>query len=465
MADAKALLKLLQQLTGQDASLPAENAHAVAELVVEGLRSGVGCDQFNEALLLLGYDRVNTSFFQYLVNQSVTYVPGSALTTFEQLADGVNQFRKLALLFFGNVKYAFKNLSRDSGKLADWVADLDPRGITSYTQRHSPLRPIEPIRGEDTYYLGYLIAREIRQRLEQNPADEAARADEAQRVKVIEIGKRNQEAYLASDHLDVYVATSMRARHEYLFVNEFCSQIFGDKTLAKLKLRWFDPTQAYCKSRIDKGLAEALMLKRAKCTLYFVQEADTLGKDSELASTLAQGKPVIAFVPEVDDDYAETLLAKLPAIYPGRDERTLVLEQLQLFDSSIAWTQPSVRRWIDDPGSFERKEAVALLLDRIRKQYDSRARTLGEDHPLGIQVNLRTGVANGVLVVRTVEQCAELLRQVLTSTVQFDLESEVQEGLEYWFLKEKVSGCVFRVMTGDAMLTNTFWNFYLRPTD
>ena len=46
-----------------------------------------------------------------------------------------------------------------------------------------------------------------------------------------------------------------------------------------------------------EGLAEALMLRRAACTIYFAQENDTLGKDSELASTLAQGKPVIAFVP------------------------------------------------------------------------------------------------------------------------------------------------------------------------
>jgi hypothetical protein len=50
------------------------------------------------------------------------------------------------------------------------------------------------------------------------------------------------------------------------------------------------PTQAYCSDRIDKGIAEALMLKRAQCTIYLAQESDTLGKDSELASTLAQGK-------------------------------------------------------------------------------------------------------------------------------------------------------------------------------
>ena len=86
---------------------------------------------------------------------------------------------------------------------------------------------------------------------------------------------------------------------------------------------------------------------------------------------------------------------------------------------------------------------------------------LREDHPLGIQVNLETGVANGVLVVRTAEACAELIRRVLTRTLAFTLETREIHGLRYVLLREDVSGCIFRVMTGDAMLSNAFWNFYL----
>jgi hypothetical protein len=95
--------------------------------------------------------------------------------------------------------------------------------------------------------------------------------------------------------------------------------------------------------------------------------------------------------------------------------------------------------------------------------YARRARMLQEDHPLGIQVNLTTGVANGVLVVRTVEDCAELIRRVLMRELEFDLETRAIEGQDYVFLRERVSASIFRVMTGDAMLTNAFWNFYLEP--
>jgi hypothetical protein len=197
------------------------------------------------------------------------------------------RFQKLALLLFGNVKFAFKRFRLHPTELEDCLVEIEPRGVETFCARHLPIHPIEPITPQDTYLLGYLIEGKIRDRLHASPQDHEALALEAKRIAAVERGKRNQSAYLVSDHLDVYVATSMREPHEYLAVNELCRVIFEHPSLAPLKLRWFDPTQAYCQDRIDKGLAEALMLKRAN-TVYLVQESDTLGKDSELASTLAQ---------------------------------------------------------------------------------------------------------------------------------------------------------------------------------
>lgn len=39
--------------------------------------------------------------------------------------------------------------------------------------------------------------------------------------------------------------------------------MFQQEPVKGLKLRYFDPTQAFCEDRIDKGLVEGLMLKRA----------------------------------------------------------------------------------------------------------------------------------------------------------------------------------------------------------
>jgi hypothetical protein len=76
-------------------------------------------------------------------------------------------------------------------------------------------------------------------------------------------------------------------------------------------------------------------------------------------------------------------------------------------------------------------------------------------------VNLQTGVANGVLVARTIDQCVDLIRRILTRTLEFRIRKEIRDGRQYVYLQEVSTDCIFRVMTGNAMLTNSFWNFYL----
>jgi hypothetical protein len=96
------------------------------------------------------------------------------------------------------------------------------------------------------------------------------------------------------------------------------------------------------------------------------------------------------------------------------------------------------------------------------QHYDKRAKTLREDHPLGIQVNLTTGVANGVLVVRSALDCARLIHRMMTGNLEFYIEAATIEEKDYLMLRESISGSIFRVMTGDPLLTNSFWNFYLK---
>jgi hypothetical protein len=455
------LRKALELLTGQAVPLDGRDLPSHSPKLLSGKGTGLGYSQFNELLLTLGYDRVAPSFFQYLVDGALEYRPGADIRTFEQLESGIDRFRTLALLHYGNVKFGFKKLSGDASALLSVSIGALPEPDDKFQKRHEPVLPIDPIPGADTYYLGYLIERELAQRLKDKPKDRKANAEEAKRQTLVRRGLSNQEAYLCSDHLDVYVATSMRARHEYLTVSTLVQQIFNDPRLGELKLRWFDPTQAYCKDRVDKGLSEALMLRRARCTLYFAQESDTLGKDSELASTLAQGKVVIAYVPEGDGKYVKGLLNQLKEIDPDRDEFEILLEQLQIFDPRAAWENPSVRRWLDNKSTRDIKVATQLLERKVRAHYDNRAKTLKDVHPLGIQVNLTSGVANGVLVVRTVSDCAELIRRAVMRTMEFRITMQSDGDRKYWYLRESISDCIYRVMTGDRLLTNAFWNFYL----
>jgi hypothetical protein len=466
---ADRVLALIVQLTGQEQPLPARKIARVAVELLNDPARGLGHGQFNELLLDLGYDRVSHSFFQYLVDETTEYRSGTAFHSVAELEAAVIRFRKLGMLVHGNVKFAFKTMSSDRDDLLDALNFIPKRTEGSFKDRHDPIHRIEKIPSDRTYYLGYVIKDDLAKTLKDNPGDEDALRQRTILDETVKIAKRNYEAYLVSDHLDVYVATSMREPHEYQMVHKVTEEIFSAPALRDLQLRYFDPTQADCVDRLDKGLAEALMLKRAKCTIYLAQEGDTLGKDSELASTLAQGKPVIAYVPDPPTDYAENLIAALQKVYPRRDKRTLVLDQLRLFEPKSAWEESrDVRRWIDSPETFDLAVATRRLQIAINKHYDKRAHTLREVHPLGIQVNLGTGVANGVLVVRYTHDCAQLVRRILMGQMEFDIQEKAVEGVDgvYLLLREKISGCVFRVVTGDKMLTNSFWNFYLlNPID
>lgn len=452
------LSRLLLDLTGEQ----------VPDVTAAGLSftpKAIGFSQLNELLLSFGYDRVSPSLFQFLVNGETNYRSGAALPSLDAFEDGVRRFRVLCMLMFGNVKFGFKMYSQDPKLLAQDVDLLRPRSIVRFRKRHTAVHPIKSISSDETYLLGYLVQRRLAEQLARTPTDPNALALEERRRLVVSTGRLNHVAYLNSDHLDVYVATSMREPHEYVAVAELTAEIFGRKELRSLNLRFFDPTQAYCSERLDKGLSEALMLRRAKCTLYLVQETDTLGKDSELASTLAQGKAVVAYVPKVDDRFLRRWVDQLRRAYPERPERQLLLDQLGIFGGAANLRDPRVRRWFDNPSRVSLSALRRFVEAMMREHYDRRARTLLEDHPLGIQVELTTGVANGVLVVRTIDQCAKLIRQIVLNRLEFNLEEKTIEGGKYVLLREKISNSIFRVMTGDRQLSNSFWNYYRATTD
>jgi hypothetical protein len=136
---------------------------------------------------------------------------------------------------------------------------------------------------------------------------------------------RNLARYLAADHLDVYVATSMRSDADFVSVNNFCVELFMHPSVEPLRLRHFNPTQSWIEDRVAKGLVEALMLKRSSMTLYMAQKSDTFGKDSEASVALGQGKPVIVYVPRL---FVEELIdTEAPGAKSRGDLQALVIAE------------------------------------------------------------------------------------------------------------------------------------------
>lgn len=325
---------------------------------------------------------------------------------------------------------------------------------------------------------------ELREQIEKDLRQVNALFETLQKTEIA--GIKNTDIYLTWDHMDLYFATSMRKRWEYEDLFRFVSSVMeeepisqaGNKTLKALNVRHFDPTQSFDKNRINKGLIESLMLKRAACTVYSVQDTDTLGKDSELAATLAQGKPVIAYAPEIN---VEKRIAELCVQVPGTlrerlqfvlyaDERVLasdlsslskLIARLGQFEEARLW------RSVIDPvelSEFQKdnqediEKLCRIIASSEERIYEKRANTLKKSHPLAIQVNLDTGVANGVIVVRNSKDCAELIWRILTNAMAFDILLDTDT--DCWVLKERLTQSIYRVVTNSPKLTNCFWNFY-----
>lgn len=109
----------------------------------------------------------------------------------------------------------------------------------------------------------------------------------------------NTDLYLSLvNDLDIYVATSMRTKENFIDMANFCEKVFKSPELNEFDLRYFDPTMSAADSHEDKGLIECLMVKSARMLIYSTGDKDSFGKDVEAAMALCLGKPTIFYCKE-----------------------------------------------------------------------------------------------------------------------------------------------------------------------
>ncbi|MGH9904382.1 MAG: hypothetical protein ACRD8U_02230 [Pyrinomonadaceae bacterium] len=523
-------------------------------------------EEFNELLLIFNQYRVGRHFFEFFFLQNETKC-GEARTSisFRQLPSGVTRFRGFALLCYGNFRFAYRELigiddwSEFRRKLKPWNYDSEEQEKNLKSRKEPLLKLLDTgdhIPAEQVQWLGYLtggrltndlvLLNIISGKIDEQSVDEVlARINDKKlaikikkqwddvtdqvvdkwrntisdlkqacgmimtdAVQAQAKGTRNTLKYLTWDYMDVYVATSMRHEWEFRETYVFVREVFQERLCKRdgLQLRWFDPTQSYDDNQNDKGLLEGLMLKRAKCCVYMAQESDTLGKDSELAATLAQGKPVIAYVREIRNKdlpaevdqmkrrplryFRQRLTFHLSdAFFEKPDNREKICDTLEHLNESLG--ARSFRNIIEDYlrllYDFDEGRTFDLISDeeqRYREMHrekfaelekfmaavesvaaNNRAETIQLRHPLSMQVNLQTGVSNGVLVVRNYDMCAQLVKEIVTRSLHFKITDEMDDSNPNpkklaTFLREEKTNSRFRIVTENDCLTNSFWNFY-----
>ena len=312
--------------------------------------------------------------------------------------------------------------------------------------------------------------------------------------------------------MDVYVATSMRSDADFISVNDFVKKLFEHEDIRPLKLRYFNPTQSWIEDRIAKGLVEALMLKRANFCIYMAQKEDTFGKDSEASVSLGQGKTVIVYVPKL---LLES--SRLDSEMIGKMNKVDLLDEIKKYDSEFVkdvdenidseslmgklitsilenldddlicsivkthWadfdlygeiekridnssTKTIFINWLDE---VLKKDICIKAPEKIKKdlisifvattiRFEKRAKIFREVHPLALQVILSTGVLNGILVTRSVNSCAKILKSLIINQLELDLELDSNN----YKLIERDTRSTIRVISRHVLLSNSFSAFY-----
>ena len=201
------------------------------------------------------------------------------------------------------------------------------------------------------------------------------------------VALENTKIYLSMvGDLDVYVATSMRIRQDFRDMADFCEAVFSRPEVEDLELRYFDPTLSAAEHHEDKGLLECLMVKCAKVLILHAGKRDSYGKDAEAAMALSLGKPVII---HADEEY--------------------------------------------------------------------RSNFFRDVHPLSRLIDFKNGVAVGAMIATSPQKVAAVIRAVLTNDMEYTLD-EIHPG--YLVLREKITESVVRLQTSDVLLRETFWNHY-----
>jgi hypothetical protein len=414
--------------------------------------------QLNQLLVLAHEAPVSDGFFQYYWLEAphhhpydLSALPGfqshwendRTIRSLDQLAWGLHRLYVDGLLYFGNVRTAFRALREFSHlELQDYF--LAKRIDNDAIKRRGPPLPLKPIDRDRRYLISETACKSYGEK-PQSTSDLRRALTEAYRIHTAAGGhdatirdlltnslppefnsRREGLLFSASEvldrvvatasdiethyqtiarsfsearaaalentryylsmltDLDVYVATSMRTRDHFVNMANICEKVFSDTRLKAMNLRYFDPTLSAAHGHEDKGLIECLMVKCAKALVYCGGEKESYGKDAEAAMALSLGRPVIFYC-------------------------------------------------------------------------EQRAQFYREIHPLTRLIQFDTGIAVGAMVAETIDQVAELLYRTFENKMVYKLEQSKTGSLR---LLDALTGSVVRIQTSDELLTETFWNHY-----
>ncbi len=90
---------------------------------------------------------------------------------------------------------------------------------------------------------------------------------------------------------------------------------------------------------------------------------------------------------------------------------------------------------------------------------ETKQKLFKEIHPLARLINFHNGVAVGSIVMDDRQEVPEMVRRIFNNDMEFSL---TKKNDNYFLLQEKITSSTIRVQSNNALLRETFWNYYHR---
>jgi len=464
MASRKEILQMFELFSGGtggiDSWLGPETSDVVFDRLANIDKEPLSKEQMDQLLILSHETGVSDDFFEYywLTAPShpydVTKVPdyqpvwieSSEIQSLQHLRWGLYRIYVDSLLFFGNIRSGYRFLRAKTQKDFETFFLQKMFNTPKIIERGIAL-PLTTIPKDDRYLISEMACKsygsspETKSELKKALID-AWKNHKAQGGGRVKIRKLFDGSYMGTKYADSYQSLLFSA--DEILDDEIRNDQDIEKKYEQIATSFFRAREAALKNT-DYYLSMVNDLDVYVATS--MRTRDDFRKMADTCEYIFSNKQLEKFNLRYFDP---TLSAA-----DGHEDKGLI-ECLMVKTAKVLIYSAGQK----DSYGKDAEAAMALSLGKpviFFCDEEQRKSFYRDVHPLSRLIHFDTGVAVGAMVTDSIDDIIELLYRIFNNEMEYDLE---QPKPGYLRLKERLTKSVIRLQTNNALLRETFWNYY-----
>lgn len=422
-------------------------------------------------------DEIEKYFFETNEKDELIEKEVSVINTLEHLRWGLLRIYSDALLYFGNITTGFNELNKKTG--SELIAFFEQRRFDTeqISERGHSLDYI-PIDIEERYLISEMACKNLDT---EDGRPSRLRTTLFERYKeAVEIGVTEIKVGVLLDKDKSIDARRKKAKEIKDAKKALTSkqieldldlEITTSQILDKLITKESDIDEIVNALEIKFMAARKSALQNTKLYLSIINDLDvyvaTSMRNNEDFKSMAKNCHDIFHDPNIkilDLRYFDPTLSAAE----GHDDKGLIECLMVKCAKVLVYTS-------GDKDSYGKDAEAAMALSSGKPVIfycpdDIRYKISKDVHPLTKLIDFKTGVANGAMIAKNLQEVKTLIKRLFANQMRYMLTKEpifveMDHGkLEkaYFKLKDTQTASTIRVQTSDLFLSKSFWNYYTR---